>query len=652
VERLRRELKVEARGRLQDAARRAEADSSRSGSMQATVAKLRVQLDAAKKREEQAQEALSELKKERGTVQDKETENSALRAQLADVRAQAEADRRAARAAQSSLQSQLRDTILKQSYRNSPGKHSEMSSAVDRRRVERDAETIVQQSRRRSLELQAPPPPPPPTDEAADGVAAGVASVDISQDEELEGDRLDVSSEAHDADAVDDNTPTTVADTSQVQAAAEEHWRDMEQNYEQALGRLAAERDTAQEQLAKLSTVCKVLEVKVASQDKRIRQLGEATATAERNAQMQSKERELMAIQKERLKFQLERYRKKERKQNASKPDPASGDDAMEGGSSKSTATILHGVSDKVRASAEALANELVGAARQELSGHKETVAKQQHTILELHRKMAQLRVALDRRAAAVTSPSPAGPAAAAESAGSSAPTSSRLNRSGSGSGSSSPGRRRSKSANRSPLRHTATARTRPAAAGEEAAARRIDTPGQGQSPTVEDDTAQVNEEEDEAVANEVQQEDDADDEEEGPGGIDAELWASSVATALAFRAFQQGVRASRSDELGPATQSMEMPMSPGDRLFKFASADARHSRRPESPDRASSDGPEEPSHWDIDVTSANSSSFLGATLREGRSPPRSSPVQMNDEGRLPGQGAGQLFAAVATGSM
>ena len=60
VERLRRELKAEARGRLDDAARRDEVESSRAGSMQATVAKLRVQIDASKRREEEAKNRIKE----------------------------------------------------------------------------------------------------------------------------------------------------------------------------------------------------------------------------------------------------------------------------------------------------------------------------------------------------------------------------------------------------------------------------------------------------------------------------------------------------------------------------------------------------------------------------------------------------------------
>ena len=140
---------------------------------------------------------------------------------------------------------------------------------------------------------------------------------------------------------------------------------------------------------------------------------------------------------------------------------------------------------------------------------------------------------------------------------------------------------------------------------------------------------------------------------------IDPELWASSVATALAFRAFQNGVEASRTEspkmhdqtetqtETKPETLTPSPTLSPGDRLFKFAAS------CPATGDDVGSDPESDDSqpHWDIDVTSANSVSFLGATLREGQSPPRSSPVQMFDEGRLPRVGASALFR-VATGSI
>ena len=574
VERLRRELKAEARGRLEDAARRDEVESSRAGSMQATVAKLRVQIDASKRREEEAQTALNELRKERGTVQDKEAENSALRAQLADVRAQAEADRRAAKAVQSSLESKLRNAILKTSYRNSPDKRGEMTTAVDRRRVERDADTIVQHNRRRSLEPAA-----------ATDAASTVADLNNQP----------MGHEAETTDKIEAGSTDIVANTIPSETVDATHQQDPID--EGVLASLAAERDDAQEKLGNLSKVCKALELKVASQDKRIRQLGEATAIAEQNAQIQTKERELMAIQKERLTFQLQRYRKQERKSNLNRSDPSSTD-----GPGTSTSSVFDGVSDKVRTLAEQLAKQLINVERQQWEECKETVAAQEQTISKLNSKIAQLRVALGKKAA--------------DSQDSSADSPSRAGRTNRG------------KVSRSPLRVPPVRRNANASCED-----RLASPS---TTNVQDEARkelnQAAEEADNSLSDAKPATNHAS-LEKYAGKIDPELWASSVATALAFRALKHGIQASRSE-------------SPGDRLFKFAT------RFPATNDEDASGAESgETQAWDIDITSANSASFLGATLREGRSPPRSSPVQMFDEGRLPRVGAGSLFG-LATGSI
>ena len=613
VERLRRELKAEARGRLEDTARRDEVESSRAGSMQATVAKLRVQLDASKRREEETQTALNDLRKERGTVHDKEAENSALRAQLADVRAQAEADRRAAKAAQSSLESKLRNVILKQSYRNSPDKCGEMTSAVDRRRVERDAETIVQHNRRRSL---------------------GTATVAVSPATDLNNQPM-----GHEVKQTD-NIEASITDVvATIPSETVESSHQQDPINEGVLAGLAAERDDAQEKLANLSKVCKALELKVASQDKRIRQLAEATTIAEQNAQIQTKERELMAIQKERLTFQLQRYRKQERKSNLNKSDPSTTN-----GPGTSASSIFDGVSDKVRTLAEELAKQLMDVERQKWEECKEIVAAQEHTISKLNSKIAQLRVALGKKAA--------------DSQDSSADSPSRG------------GRTNRANITRSPLRVLPVRRNADASCEN-----RLARPS---TMTVQDEAH----EEANQAAEEVDKSADTSlsgakpatnhaSREKYAGQVEPELWASSVATALAFRALKQGIQASRDEsstrrpgpereardpdqepepEPEPVPERERVPglptLSPGDRLFKFAT------RLPATNDEdASRAESSESQAWDIDITSANSTSFLGATLRGGRSPPRSSPVQMFDEGRLPRVGAGSLFG-LATGSI
>ena len=627
VDRLRRELKAEVRGRLEDAARRDEVESSRSGSMQATVSKLRVQLDASKRREEQAQADLDELKKERGTVSDKEAENSALRAQLADVRAQAEADRRAAKAAQNSIESKLRDVILKQSYRNSPNKHGELSSAVDRRRVERDAETIVENNRRRSSSSSAK--------DAANTVADNADS--NAEAVEHEAKRVDGA-------GVDGTNPVNDAPSQTVHVTCQQ-----DNIGECELARLAAERDDAQEKLANLSKVCKALELKVANQDKRIRQLGEATASAEQNAQIISKERELIAIQKERLNFQLQRYRKKERKNNLIRSETS-----CTSGPGSRTSAMFDGVSDKVRTLAEELAKKLMNEERQHMEEYKETVAAQHETITKLNRKVAQLRVGVGKKAVG----------------------------SDNCSAESSNNARRASRANisRSPSRDQARQKV-DASADDHVQTGPSTATVQERAPKEQPQNAKGADKLVKRVSHSASSAADVTSNDTRPGGVDPELWASSVATALAFRAFRNGVKTSQLESLvqpleselelepepelkpepepepesGVQTQMQEQQMtgtesialSPGDRLFKFAT------RSSATDDEvglcAESDGSEQ--MWDIDITSANSVSFLGATLRGGRSPPRSSPVQMFDEGRLPRVGAGSVFA-VAAGSI
>ena len=590
VEQLRCELKVEARGRADDTARRAELEMASPGSMQAKVAKLRVQLDAAKRREHEAQSAFEELQKDRGTVRDKETENSALRAQLADVRAQAEADRRNARVVQSSLEAKLCDTILKQSYRTSPAKNGEMSSAVDRRRAERDAETLVEQSRQRASVESAVPVNRP------------------------ENDTKGVKSNLEEIDAVADN-PSEEPDASYATVAAHEQTLTSdEQSLEQvqALAQFAAERDDAQEQLATLSKVCKALEVKVASQDKRIKQLSEQTGSAERNTALQSKERELIAIKNDRLTFQLERYRKKERKERNNTliiSAPAGGTDA-----------------------AAATGKDPVGASLEENAESKETIAAQQQTISDLHRKMAQLRVKVDRK-----------------DMGSPAHRSPQKQRSP----------ERPQNVERSPQRQSSPKRPQetPEQSPSVSRSKALESPEslvkylgkaspQGASPKVETSTKPKycsESEDDEAEA----------------GAIDPELWATSVATALAFRGFSQGVKASRTESQQPEPELEAPPLSPagspGDRLFKFATgghppAVGESPARQQDDDavvKAEADWPEETAsadHWDIDITSANSGSFLGATLRTGGSPPRGHLVQLDDSGIHDSKSSGAVF--------
>ena len=277
VDRLRRELKAEAADRLKwqqqaaKLARTAGSESSRSGSMQATVAKLRVQVDAARRREQEARSELAALQEERTGIRDRESEVSALRAQLADVRAQAEAERKDARAAQQALEERLRSSIITQGYRNSPDKYGEVTSMVDRRRSERDAGEVVSRSRRRSL-----------------------PEVEID-DTASEGTRFDTASEADDdSEESDDAADASIDDRASHDA---ERVEELEQQLELQTARIAAERDEALQQLEQLGKVCHVLEGKVAEKDKRIQQLGQSTAAAERNAALQAKERELMAIQ-------------------------------------------------------------------------------------------------------------------------------------------------------------------------------------------------------------------------------------------------------------------------------------------------------------------------------------------------------------------
>ena len=277
VDRLRRELKAEAADRLKwqqqaaKLARTAGSESSRSGSMQATVAKLRVQVDAARRREQEARSELAALQEERTGIRDRESEVSALRAQLADVRAQAEAERKDARAAQQALEERLRSSIITQGYRNSPDKYGEVTSMVDRRRSERDAGEVVSRSRRRSL-----------------------PEVEID-DTASEGTRFDTASEADDdSEESDDAADASIDDGASHDA---ERVEELEQQLELQTARIAAERDEALQQLEQLGKVCHVLEGKVAEKDKRIQQLGQSTAAAERNAALQAKERELMAIQ-------------------------------------------------------------------------------------------------------------------------------------------------------------------------------------------------------------------------------------------------------------------------------------------------------------------------------------------------------------------
>ena len=104
-------------------------------------------------------------------------------------------------------------------------------------------------------------------------------------------------------------TPASTTECRTTRRRVEE----LEQQLELQTARISAERDEALQQLEQLGKVCHVLEGKVAEKDKRIQQLGQSTAAAERNAALQAKERELMAIQKERLTFQLERQRKDRR---------------------------------------------------------------------------------------------------------------------------------------------------------------------------------------------------------------------------------------------------------------------------------------------------------------------------------------------------
>ena len=142
---------------------------------------------------------------------------------------------------------------------------------VDRRRSERDAGEVVSRSRRRSL-----------------------PEVEID-DTASEGTRFDTASEADDdSEESDDAADASIDDGASHDA---ERVKELEQQLELQTAQIAAERDEALQQLEQLGKVCHVLEGKVAEKDKRIQQLGQSTAAAERNAALQAKERELMAIQ-------------------------------------------------------------------------------------------------------------------------------------------------------------------------------------------------------------------------------------------------------------------------------------------------------------------------------------------------------------------